>query len=149
MVEQHASSCSPEQVTQDQRGHDRIVQGPSDRDELRYQVDRRRDLNDREHQPELGAARHPRIAQEAAEEHQQVGDQRRELPRLRSPSKEDQDNDGEQPNREGDADGCQKTAHSALNLTARTDVPRTLFQHAVEMPRWRRPSVASSSCLGR
>lgn len=76
----------------------------------------------------LAPRRHPRIAQEAAEEHQQVGDQRRELPRLRSPSKEDQDNDGEQPNREGDADGCQKTAHSALNLTARTDEPRTLFQ---------------------
>jgi len=33
-LEQRPSSCSPEQVTQDQHGHDRIVQGPSDRDEL-------------------------------------------------------------------------------------------------------------------
>jgi len=66
-LEQRPSSCSPEQVTQDQRRHDRIVQGPSDRDELRYQVDRRRDPYDREHQHEFGAPRHPRIAQEPAE----------------------------------------------------------------------------------
>ena len=84
VLEDHASIRLPQQVAEHQRCDDRIVQGPGDRDELRHQIDRRRDPDDREPQPQLGASRHPRISQQTAEQHQQVGDQRGELACLRS-----------------------------------------------------------------
>jgi len=89
-----------------------------------YQVDRRRDPYDGEPQPELVAPRHPRIAQETAEEHQQVRDQRRELPRLRSPPERYQREDHDQPEGDRDAEPDENITHDVLKLLPGRDLRR-------------------------
>jgi hypothetical protein len=61
MLGQHGHRCSSEQMTEHDGRDDRIVQRSRYRDELRDEVDRRRDPYDRDPELQLGAPRHPRI----------------------------------------------------------------------------------------
>src|SRR5512132_4217155 len=88
-------SAPPEDVAQNQCRDDRIVERACDRDELRDQVERRDDPHDREPDQSLRPARDARVAQQTAEEYDEVRQERRELaggrtsPRDREPGYRD------------------------------------------------------------
>ena len=73
MLGQHGHRCSSDQMTEHDRGDDRIVQRSRDRDELRDEVDRRRDPYDCDPEPQLGAPRHPRIPRRPRKSHRRLG----------------------------------------------------------------------------
>ena len=59
MLGQHARVGLLQDVTQDERGDDRVVERSHYRDELGDQIDRRDEPYDREPEPELRTTRHP------------------------------------------------------------------------------------------
>jgi len=59
---------TPKQPSENERDEDRVVELPGDRDEVRHQVERHREVHEGEHRRDLPLARHARIAQEALEE---------------------------------------------------------------------------------
>jgi hypothetical protein len=52
-----------DEVTQDEGSHDRVIQRPEDRQELREQIDRRHQPHDPDRERDLGASRDGGIAE--------------------------------------------------------------------------------------
>jgi hypothetical protein len=89
----HISPRRPKQVTKDQGGDDRVIKGADDGDELGDEVDGRGHPRRAEDEEHLGSARYPGIPDEALEQHEQVRQQRRHLPRAGASPREVQGGD--------------------------------------------------------
>jgi hypothetical protein len=103
----------PEDVPQDERGDDRIVQWSGDRDELRDEVDGRDQPHDRDAQQDLRPSGDPLIGEQASEQHEQVGDEGDEFSRRGPSTGRVQDDDGHDPKGDGYPETNQQPSHAA------------------------------------
>lgn len=118
MFGEDGSIRSPEDVSKDERGDDRVVQRTDDRDELRDQVERREEPRDSEPQPPLATPRDAGIAEQPSEQDDEVRDETRQLAGLGLPTESDEDEDRQEPDAD---DGAKGDEHSAQHETELTD----------------------------
>ena len=87
-----------------ERGDEHIVELAGNGDEVRYEVDRDRQIDDQGDQNELAPPRDTFIANQAAQQHEAIRDDARERSRLCPPTHEKQDRDQREIRKERDAD---------------------------------------------
>ena len=119
MVEKDHAVCMAQDMPQHEDRHDRVVERPSHRDELRDQVYGREEPDQGEPQPSFAAAGNPRIANQPAEQDHEVGDQRGQLPRLGSASEGNEDQHRQHPY---DGCHCERDQNPAKHTTKATGV---------------------------
>ena len=70
------------EVTEDEHDDDRVVELPRDRDEVRYEVEGRREVGDESEQEEFAATWDAGFSEKASDEDDAVRDERGERPRI-------------------------------------------------------------------
>jgi hypothetical protein len=105
-----------EDVPKHESSDDRVVQRTDQGDELRDEVKRREEPRDGEPQPPLAALGNARVAEQSSKEDDEVWEQTRQFPRLRTSAEEDQDKDPREPQTEDESDREQQAAKHASSL---------------------------------
>jgi hypothetical protein len=73
---------TPEQAAQDEGHEDCVVELPQHRDEVRHQVEWKRQVDEGERRGDLPASRHTRVAEQPLEQDRAVGHQPRDHPHV-------------------------------------------------------------------
>ena len=80
MLAQELRLGSPDDVAENERDEDRVVELAHDRDEVRDEVERQGDVGDRETDKDSAPPGHTPVSEQAREEDEAVGDEPRERP---------------------------------------------------------------------
>src|SRR5262245_49556107 len=107
----------PDQMTQHRGGDDGVVERTEDGDELRDQVDRRREPDGGEAEPELRAPRDPLVSNEVLEQEEQVRHESDELAGGPDASERDEREYRGEPERDGDREPDQQSV--CVHVTGR------------------------------
>jgi hypothetical protein len=93
VLTQQARAGAPQQPSEHERDQDRVVQLTRDRDEVGHEVERKREVDEREHGRGLPDDRNPRIAQQALEQDRAVRHEARDHPDVPLPAAHDERRD--------------------------------------------------------
>jgi hypothetical protein len=83
-------TAASDDVAQDQRHDNRVIELTGDRDEVGHEVDRDHEVRHEQRERQLAAAPDARVAQQAPDEHDAVGNETRERPRVAPPAERDE-----------------------------------------------------------
>ena len=86
MLIQQLSVPTADDRTQDERDDDRVVQLTGDRDEVRDQIDRHREVSDRDRDEQLSPTGQAPVAKEPPHQHDAIRHEPRQGPRIRTPA---------------------------------------------------------------
>lgn len=103
VLAQELGPSGAKRVPKRQRGDEDIVQLTGNRDEVRYEVDRNRQIGDQREQNQLAPSRDTLIPNQTAQQHEAIRDEARERPRLCPPTDDNQDRDQREIRKEADA----------------------------------------------
>lgn len=95
-------TAAAEDRTQDEGNENRVVELPRDGDEVGHEVERQRQVGDEPDQDQLVPPRHAAVAREPREENHAVRDEAGEGPRVLPASREEQDEDEAEVEKEAD-----------------------------------------------
>jgi hypothetical protein len=93
VLAQEPRAGTPKQSPEHQRDEDRVVELAGDRDEVRNEVERDREIDEREGRRELPPRRHTRVGEEALEENSAVGHEPGDHPDVPLPRPDDERGD--------------------------------------------------------
>ena len=143
-----------------------VVELPGDRDEVRHEVEREREVGGERREGELPAPRHARVAQQPPGQHEQVRERAGERPRVRPPARGDEREQRQRVDREargrGDEERLDQAAApdisaSALStssscvlgdtfgMTCRTTPSASMMNVARSAPQYVRPYIDFSA----
>jgi hypothetical protein len=93
MLAQELRPTGAKRIPERQRSHEDIIELAGNRDEVRYDVDRNRQIGKQAEQNELAPPWDTLIPNKAAQQHEAIRDEARKRSRLCSPSDQEQDRD--------------------------------------------------------
>jgi hypothetical protein len=88
VLAQQLRTSGAKRVAQGQRGDEDVIELANHRNEVRYEVDRGRQIGDQREQNELAPPRHMWIANQAAQQHEAIGDEAGERAGRRLPTRD-------------------------------------------------------------
>jgi hypothetical protein len=122
MLPQQGFASRSDESPQDKRDEEHIVQLARDRNEVRDEVEREREISEQRQEEQLPPSRHAPIGYEPAEQHQAVRDEACEGTRLLAATDEKQEPDEHDPSDDGRRDGRERPqppAHDPKSLGER------------------------------
>jgi RimJ/RimL family protein N-acetyltransferase len=122
MLIEQARTATAQGEAQADPDDDRVVQLPSDRDEVGDQVKRQRQVGEDEEEDELARARHALVSEQASKEDEAIGDEAGQGSRLASASNGEQDENEERVENEERGEGNEGKAQGRHQCRL---VPRT------------------------
>jgi hypothetical protein len=116
MLTNKLAAVGTNERSQHESDHDHVIELAGDRDEVRHEVERQRQIADQTDQQELAATRHARIGKEPPQQHQAIRDEAHQRTRIGTPSRDNERRHNQRPDgdeRAGHEQEQHQPAHSA------------------------------------
>ena len=108
MLAHERLAAGAEEATQNKGDHEHVVELPGDRDEIGNEVKGEGEVADEPDEQQLAASRYPRVCEQARDEHDAVGDERRQGTSLLAASEKEEGHDERQPENGDDPEAEQE-----------------------------------------